>query len=643
VQFDSYKFKDLFNVSFYKCDLLTMSFIFLKGGSNYWFDQTSRSDQVSNLIDVTIRLNDYGLGADTYYISVTAISETILTVDQFSGRSTLLRTDGEAEASYELRLWGDDQSYIPPNPQVIKVIPDLEVDEDTDMVGYLDLYEHFEDGDVGDGALTFKASVISGRLKELVLRDHELGFLAEKDFHGKVVVKVTAVDRKHLQRTLTWNITFRSVNDPPISIFGTHIHKMWEDNRTLLDLSTLVYDIDKGDRINISVLPREHVHFNIDNGSPLVEVWSDVDWFGSETVIFIATDLAGASTKVPIAFVVEPIDDDPVCLQPIPAQECFEDSNLTLNMSEYFYEPDGQSLAFKLDSPAHLDYEFDWVNGILTLAPNKDWFGFLQVMVTATDTTERSVGQCLPLLVRPVNDLPEILRVHPSLDEVRLSADAYQLFIVLEVDNPEAPVHAFQWYLDDSLVGGGPIFVFSPGPHDSSLHHLKVVAIDEQEGRTEHNWTIRIGEVPRLPVGDIVSPDHGQYYLLGESIEFIASAFHPDGLDLTFEWLVDGLTVGNSSRIKLTPGKGRHNITVIIRSYDAAIQRSIFITVSTRSEFDDWLREGEESEWLQEVPVIIGTAAVMATCVFLGTYIIVKVRRQELIDRRIWESRESAP
>jgi len=49
-----------------------------------------------------------------------------------------------------MRFWIDAAPPFNRPPQVIKLIEDLVVDEDTDKLDFLKLYDYFRDTDVGD-------------------------------------------------------------------------------------------------------------------------------------------------------------------------------------------------------------------------------------------------------------------------------------------------------------------------------------------------------------------------------------------------------------------------------------------------------------------------------------------------------------
>lgn len=82
----------------------------------------------------------------------------------------------------------------------------------------------------------------------------------------------------------------------------------------------------------------------------------------------------------------------------------YEDSIKTINMSDYFVDPDGDSLSFKVeDEPEEVLINFD--GEIATLTPEPDWFGNRRIRFIATDSDGVSLKS--PRITIEVVDYPE--------------------------------------------------------------------------------------------------------------------------------------------------------------------------------------------------------------------------------------------
>jgi len=82
----------------------------------------------------------------------------------------------------------------------------------------------------------------------------------------------------------------------------------------------------------------------------------------------------------------------------------YEDTIKTLDMSDYFIDPDGDLLSYKVeDEPDEI--KFDFKDNILTLTPKPDWFGNRRIRFVATDSDGFSIKS--PRITLEVVDYPE--------------------------------------------------------------------------------------------------------------------------------------------------------------------------------------------------------------------------------------------
>jgi hypothetical protein len=586
VQFDAYKSADLFNVSIFKKDELTNSYVLLGGGWNTWYNFSTNEDHLTNLVNVQVDLTKLGLGAGTYYIACFAAVGAEMATDEITSRAFVYKIERDAEANYELRLWIDGVPPYNRPPQVKQPIPDLIVEEDTDLPNKLNLYEYFEDTDVGDAVLKFRASIISGQLERLVLSTDVLGFLAKEHFNGKVRVKVNAIDRKFLQTSLTWNITFTKVNDPPYLVFdpseGPYMYTMPEDSLRQFDFKLLTYDVDNNDEINITFPEPDNLEIVIDPSTLVAEVSGAADWFGEETVYFLAKDLQGAETSIPVKFIVENVEDNPSIIKQIGEREIEEEGSLTLSMAEFFMDPDGDDLNFVLSSNLNVAFTFDPVTYVMTMTPDHDWFGFREIWITAVDTTGRTAQQRFQFIVLAVNDPPEIKAVSPPEDTLELREDKDQSFVVLNVSDPEFSILIYSWYLDGDLVGPSNFYNYKPTYRDQGNHELKVVVTDEEGATDDFIWTVIILDVPLPPEGGIASPANKAKFSSSEKVPFVALFYDvddPTGTSITYQWYIDDKAESTESTFDKKLGEGDHRVKLVVNSGDQSVEKYLNITV----------------------------------------------------------------
>ena len=583
IQFDSFKGMDLFNASLFKHDTVNNEYVLIAGGWNTWFNFTSREDHIGNLIDFNVNLADFGLGAGTYYIGVFAAVAAQMAFDQVTQRAFIYKTDSSAEANYELRLWVDDTPPFSRAPQIIKPIPNLVVEEDTNKVDYLNLYDHFIDTDVGDSQLTFRTAVLKGKVKKLNLDDDaNLGFEASPDFFGKVVIKITAIDKKLLQTPLTWNVTFTSVNDAPRPKYDAsepYVYTMPEDAYRLFDLHNLVTDVDRDDEINITWETQDDLVISVNPENLMATVVGREDFFGEVTMNFIAKDLAGATTNLPVKFVLENVEDSPRVIKPIGERVVLEDGFDTIPMFDHFMDPDGDDLFFTLSSNLNVAYDVDLDTGIMTLTPEPNWFGFREIWVTSTDTTGKVAQTKFIFIVEPINDEPVINSWSPPGAELTMNEDGSQSFVVLNVSDPEFSILIYQWYLDGKLVGPSNFYNYRPAFDDQGDHELRVMVIDEENAQVEHTWTIHVNDVPRPPEGGIASPANNGRFTTSEKISFVGLFYDLDGDIITYQWYIDNKPQATEYSFDKALSSGKHEVRLTVQSGDFTQHKFVNITV----------------------------------------------------------------
>jgi hypothetical protein len=299
-------------------------------------------------------------------------------------------------------------------------------------------------------------------------------------------------------------VTFEAVNDPPRPLYDNsqpYIYTLPEDSIRTLDFTNLVTDVDRNDEVNISFIPSDKVYVDYNPETMAAAVVGAEDWFGEEVITFVAKDLDGAITNLPVAFTIENQEDDPRVIKPIGERVILEDTFDTIPLFEHFEDPDGDDLIFTLSSNLNVEYSVDMETGIMTLTPDADWFGFREIWVTAKDATERVAQAKFFFIVNPDNDDPEINSVSPIEATHSMLEDRSQAFVVLNVTDPEFSVLIYQWYMDGKLVGPSNFFNYRPGYDAQGPHELKVVVIDEEGATASFTWTVNVQDVPRPPEG----------------------------------------------------------------------------------------------------------------------------------------------
>ena len=578
VRLMSLSLNGVYNISIYRYDAMARAWVCISGGFNTCFNSTSRDGRLLTDIDVAIDHERLGLGHGYYWVCVKAVVGARTGVDE-RGQSFVYITDGGANSDYELAVWIEAPPIWHP-PQPIKPIPDLVVDEDTDLPAYLDLYDYFYDTDVGGPGLRFKASIVAGKLERVVLENDTLGFLAWHDFEGKVVLKVRAQDAHYLETSKTWNITFLPVNDAPrLLVDAPFTVDMVEEVGADINLAALLVDVDGGDVLTFAIVGTPNVDCSLHGGGSWLRLLPAADWFGEEELVVTATDLANASCALRLRVVAANTEDAPRLIEPIGPVAMDEDTVALIDLYAHFIDPDRLPLAFAVVADPALGASVDPATGVLRLSPFADWNGYVKVAIGATDASGLWVADDLWVWVLPVPDAPMINLVSPMVTLMTLDEGGSQAFAVLDTNDVDMEGLRIEWRFDGRLVAVGPFHLYEASYTDAGEHTL-VVTVTDDEGLTDHwTWTVRVTDVPRAPVGGIASPAEGASYPEGSRIPFVAVVMDPDGDVVALQWYVDGTPHGPGASFEQRLSAGGHNATLLATSEGLSLVDDVNFTV----------------------------------------------------------------
>jgi hypothetical protein len=576
VRFDTFKVMDMFNLSVYKYDSVEDEYRLLRSDWNVHFNLTSRQDDISNDIIVTLDLQEMGLGAGTYHFSVVAAVATGIGSDPVSGRNFVYVYDGEAEAHYDLQVWVDGIL----DPTILTVpIPDSTVEEDTDLLDHLDLDDHFIPSDP-NFELEYKVRILKGKGRTILSND-SLGFRAAADYVGPVVIKVTATTANYIQASLEWHIDFTAVNDAPRTRVAEPplVFTMPEDSIRILDLGTRVYDVDGGDSLTVTYVAPEHISIEMTPDTMELTLTGLQDWFGEETVEFTFLDSAGASLVLPVRFVVENVADPPVVLREFDTITIAEDTSAVISMYEYIADPDGDTLTVHIAEDPFVGHKWDADEGLLTLAPAADWYGGRLIWITATDPTGRQIQTSLWLEVTPEPGAPHIVTFSPAALQVSIPEDGELVFTVLEVFDEESSVLFYKWFLDGVFIGPSISYTYHPGIRDQGVHEVSVVVEDEEGLSDTRTWTVDVVDVPHAPDGGIATPPDGARFRESDQVPFVAFYYDADGDDLTYTWYIDGKLASDDPVFHQKLDAGDHKVTLQVTSDGDSVTEELDVTV----------------------------------------------------------------
>ncbi len=273
-----------------------------------------------------------------------------------------------------------------------------------------------------------------------------------KYWNGTETVAVNAFDPSGEKATVNVKFTVKPVNDAPMvkEIPGQEI----EEGKPFkaIKLDQYVEDPDnKPHEIKWKVAGAKNLDVKISGGREAVIKPKKQDWSGDETLIFTATDPAGASDKAMAKFVVKHVNKAPI-MRDIPDFTIKEDDNkgvvATIKLDQYARDPDHRfdELKWTFTGNKYLDVKYDKFKKTVTISqPHEDWSGKPErITFAVVDPDGAKASKTATFTVIAVNDPPKARSqtyVTREGETLKVSASDGLLSGVTDPDN-EKPVSA---------------------------------------------------------------------------------------------------------------------------------------------------------------------------------------------------------
>lgn len=173
-----------------------------------------------------------------------------------------------------------------------------------------------------------------------------ISFTPTNDAVGKHEITITVSDGS-LADSARFMLCVLNLNDLPVVQLPDTL-AFPEDGIGSFDLDLFVTDVDDPDSLIIWEFGNtRNINITINSNDHIATLKATENWFGSENVIFIATDTSGASSRDTLTVLVLPVNDPPV-IASMPDVEFRSDTIATLDLNEYVSDVD--------DSDAELNW-----------------------------------------------------------------------------------------------------------------------------------------------------------------------------------------------------------------------------------------------------------------------------------------------
>ncbi len=261
-----------------------------------------------------------------------------------------------------------------------------------------------------------------------------------------------------------------------------------------------------------------------------------------------------------------------------------------LDLTNAFGDPDGDPLTWTVDpTPANILVEIDEATGIVTLRPEENWNGMVNITFVASDG-ELQVTQTVTVWVLAVNDLPWFAAVNGDpieTDPVEFTIKQGELLIItVLVIDPEGDELFFEvnttMVTVDSATGE---IRFQPGNEavGTLRFGLWVSEVRSPTKKVKLNFAITV-ENENDPMDDpsITNPANGAAYKTNQSFFLTALCSDPDtqyGQVLNYTWSsnISGLLgYGSSLQVEIQE-PGNHVITMTVT--DGEFQKMVTVEI----------------------------------------------------------------
>ena len=329
----------------------------------------------------------------------------------------------------------------------------------------------------------------------------------DENWNGSGVIEFIATDPDGLSHSASLQIIVTPVNDAPVIIPIPAIQMSEGDAYTQIHLNAFVSDIDNA---------LQDISWSVSNAHPFTTSLSDdllrifppdTDYYGSASVIIIASDPAGLTASKTINVDVLNINDPPK-LSAIHTISAAEGSRITpLDLSQHVVDIDNDL--------AQLSWTTD-ISNVLTLTVsqnilyltvvNENWNGSTAFSITVTDADGLSDHMPIMLIVLPVNDPPE-MAVLPDISV--LEGQSLTPIALLDyVSDSDNPVDQMQWSVQNcshlTVTVSQHIAMIHPNDLNwNGQEILSIIAIDP-EGLTSQS-SLKINIVPVNDPPEILS------------------------------------------------------------------------------------------------------------------------------------------
>jgi len=231
------------------------------------------------------------------------------------------------------------------------------------------------------------------------------------NWYGKDYIVFNATDNQYTTKSTAKELTVVSVNDIPFMLRDIQDIVQDEDTNITINLTQYFADVeDNGTRfsnLNFSLVNAPvNFNYNYNRTTAMLKLVPTLDWYGYESFTLKAVDSNnGTNYSNSFTIYLNSVSDNVRRNGTLNNITWQEDTNKSVDLSMYYYDPDSDWIIFSASLPTYVSIILDRFTGALNLIPNANWTGIDYVNITVNDDVSQ-VSDIILLNVTPVNDAP---------------------------------------------------------------------------------------------------------------------------------------------------------------------------------------------------------------------------------------------
>jgi len=460
-----------------------------------------------------------------------------------------------------------------------KFLPNVTMVEGTAKLDNFNLNDYFSD--VDNPTLTYSftgAQHVNVSIKASGL----VSFSAPVLFSGQETLTFTAKDAGGLTASGDMWVKVTDVNFPPKQSKPIPDITMNEDQvDKSIKLTDYFSDIDSP-VLNYTLTGLYYIQATIGKDM-VITITPKADWNGVETAVMTVTDTVNKAITDSFTITVNAVNDPPTLTgKAFEAARFNESMDLTTEMavSALFADIDGPTLVFSVDQ-GDSDLGIALNNDLtVTFHPAAHWNGVRQYWIKATDN-QYTVQYNATVTVLAVNDPPHIDSFAPTSPTATINENDWVDFNIVATDVAnEKETLVYKWTSNNKEIGeDGPDYKFATDFNSSGKYIIKVT-VSDGELTDSHTWTLTVKNMNRKPTVQITAPGATDTFRSDTPVTFTAVGSDPDGEKVSYQWSVDGISIGSSATVTAPVAAGTHTVKVV--AFDgtgASAEQTMSITV----------------------------------------------------------------